>query len=91
MSKEVLSHAIIDKLGMELHQYTWKSCVATVAEGDGWATLYDITSGEQGKGHATELLKLLKHVYRNVSFGGTVALNPAMEHLYKKLKIKEYV
>jgi hypothetical protein len=88
--KPELLHRTIDMMGVELEEYKWKSCIAQVGTGKGWATVYSIESGEQGKGHAQELLKLLKYVYRDVKFGGTVALNPAMAHIYKKLGIKEY-
>ena len=89
-AKDQLLVRKINQLGMELMQYKWKPCVADVGEGDGWATIYFIQSAEKGKGHAQELLKLLKYVYRDVKFGGTVALNDTMSHIYKKLGIEEY-
>lgn len=78
----------------ELLHYKMNSCSATVAEGENngkkWATIYDIQSIEQGKGDATKLLLALKNRYRNWDFGGTVALNDTMKHLYQKTGIKEY-
>ena len=47
----------IEIMGMKLDQWTNKSCVANFGIGDDWATLYDIQSNEESKGHATELLK----------------------------------
>lgn len=81
---------IVNIMGIELTRWTHKSCVCDVAEGDNWATIYTIESKKQGKGHATELLEYLKRYYGGYKFGGSVALNPTMAHLYKKLKIKEY-
>lgn len=81
----------VEIMGMPLKVYKWKSCQAEVGEEKNWATVYSIASQEQGKEHATELLKLLKYIYRDKTFGGTVALNPTMKHLYEKLGIKEYV
>lgn len=79
----------------ELLHYRMNSCFATVAEGKHkngkkWATIYDIQSGERGKGHATKLLLALKDFYKDWDFGGTVALNDTMKHLYEKTGIKEY-
>lgn len=89
-TKEQLLYRDIDVIGMPLKQYKWKSCVTEVSEGESWATIYSIASSEQGKGHATELLTKLKEIYKGKKFGGTVALNDTMSHLYKKLDIKEY-
>lgn len=89
-TKEELLYRDIDVMGMPLRQYKWKSCIAEISEGNDWATIYSIASQEQGKGHATELLTKLKEIYKNKKFGGTVALNDTMSHLYKKLGIKEY-
>jgi hypothetical protein len=83
----------VNKLGMELEQWTNKSCVAEVGVGDTWATVYYIESKEEGKGHATELLKEAKKHYEGEGkvFGSSVALNERMRHLLVKLNIKEYV
>lgn len=79
-------------MGMLLDEWTYKSCTAHVGTGDGWATIYDIESEEEGKGHATKLLAIMKAHYEKEErvFGSSVALNPAMEHLLKKLNIYEY-
>lgn len=78
--------------GMETDQWTHKSCTAEFGLGADWATLYLIESKEEGKGHATELLREAKKFYnkKGKKFGGSVALNDTMKHIYKKLKIKEY-
>ena len=80
-------------MGMELDEWTNKSCIAHFGVGDDWATLYDIQSREEGKGHATELLKEAKTYYENQGkeFGGNVALNERMRKIYRELGIKEYV
>lgn len=78
--------------GMETDEWKHKSCTAEVGFGPGWATLYLIESKDEGKGHATELLQTAKKFYKKMGmkFGGSVALNDTMKHIYKKLKIKEY-
>ena len=78
--------------GMPLDEWKNKSCIAHIASGEDWATVYDIQSKEEGKGHATELLLEAKKYYENQNkrFGGSVALNPRMSALYKKCGIKEY-
>ncbi len=81
-------------MGMELEEWKNKSCVAHFGVGDDWATLYDIQSGVQKQGHATELLEQAKHFYQEIEgkkFGGTVALNDTMKRLYKKIGIEECV
>jgi len=77
---------------MELEEWTHKSCVADFALGEDWATLYDIESTEEGQGHATELLTEAKRFYeaQGKTFGGSVALNATMQHIYRKLGITEY-
>jgi hypothetical protein len=77
-------------LGMELDEWQYKSCIAHFGVEDNFATLYDIESEEKGKGHATKLLQMAKKYYKGKKFGGTVALNFIMAHIYRKLKIKEY-
>lgn len=79
-------------LGMELIEWKHKSCSALFAVEETYATLYAINSKEEGCGHATELLKAAKRYYKKdgKTFGGTIALNNAMKHLYRKLHIREY-
>lgn len=80
-------------LGMELDEWRHKSCLAHVGVGKDWATIYDIQSQQEGQGHATELLLIMKSYYENQGkiFGGSVALNERMARLYKKCGIREYV
>ncbi len=82
----------VNILGMDLMEWTYKSCIAHFAEFPSMATLYDIQSSIEGKGHATLLLKEAKSYYQSKKkkIGGTVALNPRMRSIYKKLRIKEY-
>ncbi len=82
----------VTDLGMDMEQWTHESCVAMIAVGDDWATLYEIKSGDEGKGHATVLLIAAKAFYEGAGkkFGGTVALNDRMRSLYKRLGITEY-
>jgi hypothetical protein len=80
-------------LGMELEQWKYESCTANFAVGEDWATLYDIQSDDEGKGHATQLLTDARHHYNAIGgkkFGGSVALNDRMKLLYKHLGIEEY-
>lgn len=77
-------------MSMEMEEWINKSCTAHFGVGDDWATVYYIHSTERGKGHATELLTAAKEYYKGKRVGGTVALNPAMKHLYKKLGYEEY-
>ncbi len=86
----------VEQLGMPLIRWTHESCVAhfAVGEADGhrYATLYDIRSREEGRGHATHLLSAAKEQYEREGrrFGGTVALNDRMHKIYKRLGITEY-
>ena len=82
----------VNLLGMELDEWRYKSCVAHVATDEGWATIYDIQSHQEGRGNATKLLLLMKAHYESQGkrFGGSVALNERMARLYKKCGIKEY-
>lgn len=79
-------------LGMSLDEWKHKSCIAHFGVGDNWATLYDITSKNRRKGHATELLLEAKKYYelKDKKVGGSVALNPQMKCLYMKCNIPEY-
>ena len=82
----------VNILGMELDEWQNKSCLAYVAVGDNWATIYFTKSQHEGKGHATELLLIMKAYYETQGkvFGGSVALNERMAWLYKKCGIREY-
>jgi len=82
----------VNHMGMPLDKWTHKSCVATIGEGEDWATIYSITSEEKGKGHGTELLLEMKKYYetQGKKFGSSVALSGAMKHLLVKLNIPEY-
>lgn len=77
---------------MDLIRWSHESCIAHFAVGDDWATLYDIKSGEEGRGHATQLLICAKDQYEREgkTFGGSVALNDRMHKIYKRLGITEY-
>ena len=84
-------------LGMELDEWCYESCVAHVGTNEDWeewqwATIYDIESQQEGKGHATKLLLIMKSYYENQGkeFGGSIALNERMARLYKRCRIKEY-
>jgi hypothetical protein len=87
-----VKHKKVNILGMDLIGWEHKSCVAYFAVGKDWATLYDIESKIEGKGHATELLIEAKKYYEKLgkTVGGSVALNMRMRSLYKKVKYKEY-
>ena len=77
---------------MELDEWKVGSCIAHFGTGGNWATLYDIWSGEQGKGHATKLLEKAKDYYekQGKKVGGSVALNNRMKFIYKKVGYVEY-
>lgn len=79
-------------LGMPLVRWQYQSCTADIAVGDDWATLYHIESKEEGKGHATALLREAKHFYegQGKKFMGSVALNERMRSIYQRLGIEEY-
>ena len=85
-------YKVVMILGMPLHQWEVDSCVAHFGIGDLWATLYDIESLDKQKGHATKLLTEAKAYYEKQGkvVGGSIALHPAMQNLYKKLNIIEY-
>lgn len=79
-------------LGMPLDEWKYKSCLAHCATSKDWATLYEIGSKEEGKGHATKLLTAMKEYYerQGLKFGGSVALNKRMRRLYQKCGVEEY-
>lgn len=82
----------VRRLGMPLDEWQYESCVAHCATGKDWATLYDIESADEGKGHATQLLLAMKKYYerKGLRFGGSVALNERMRRLYQKRGVTEY-
>lgn len=92
MLTEIVKPQKFKRMGMELDKWFHKSCIAFVGLGKDWATLYIIKSEHEGRGHATELCRMMKSYYekQGLRFGGTVALNDKMEHIYKKTGIKEY-
>jgi len=79
-------------LGMSLDEWQYESCIAHCATGKDWATLYDIQSSEEDKGHATNLLLTMKEYYegKGLKFRGSIALNQRMRQLYCKCGIAEY-
>ncbi len=77
-------------LGMDLEIWTHESCEASFGVGPDWATLYSIESQEKNKGHAQTLLIEAMAYYEGKKIGGTMALNPIMKYIYKKLGILEY-
>lgn len=83
----------VNILGMPLDEWRYKSCIAHCATGEGWATLYDIKSSQEGKGHATKLLGKMKAYYeaQGLRFGGSIALNDKMRSLYQKCGIEVYI
>ena len=91
MDEEVVFKPI-ESMGMSLTQATYKSCTANIGVGNNWATIYSISSSDEGKGHCQELCKYLKEFYTECDkvFGSTVALYPAMKHILEKLEITEY-
>jgi hypothetical protein len=88
----MVSHKTETVMGMNLEIWRHESCEAQVAEGPDWATIYVVESADEGKGHAQELLAEAKKHYEGLGhrFGGSVALNSRMRHIYQKLKINEY-
>ncbi len=50
-------YKVVKILGMSLHEWEYKGCIAHFGIGEDWATLYDIESKNKGKGYATKLLK----------------------------------
>lgn len=83
---------ITNPLLWRMDQWDYMSCSAEIFEWPTFATLYSIKSLEMNKWHAQKLLMDAKEYYESrwKKFGWTVALNPTMKHIYKKLKIKEY-
>ncbi len=82
----------VNIMGMNLDEWNVESCIAHFGTGDTWATIYDIESRNKKQGHATRLLKCAKKYYESKGkiVGGTVALNPVMRGIYRKLEIKEF-
>ena len=82
----------VSRLAMPLDEWVYESYLAHCATGKDWATLYDIQSKQEGKGHATRLLLEMKKYYeqKGLKFGGSVALNKRMRQLYQRCGIEEY-
>lgn len=89
--KMKITNKKVEILGMSLMEWKYESCTAHFAEFPLTATLYNIQSKEEGKGHATELLIKAKAYYEKMGkkVGGSVALNQRMSDLYKKVGIEE--
>ena len=87
-----MEHKKVNILGMDLDEWEFASCIAHFGVGSDWATLFDIRSLIEGRGHATTLLREAKTYYeeRGLRFGGSVALNSRMREIYQRLGIKEY-
>ena len=80
----------VNVLGMDLLRVRYRGVLAHFGEGKDWITLYDVRSANEGRGEVQEMLKQMEELYRHKRFGGTVALCPAMHHIYRKLGITEY-
>lgn len=89
----VLRRKDVEVMGMLVDEWRYHSCIAHFGVGEDWATLYDIESREEGKGHATGLLTTAKHVYEQEGkeVKGSVALNERMKELYVKVGIPEII
>jgi hypothetical protein len=83
--------AKVNILGMELEEWHHKSCEAYFAVGADWATLYNIESRVESRGHATELLRMAKRYYERLGkrVQGSIALNNRMKRMYLRLGIPE--
>ena len=97
--KYVYTYTIHDPLtNSPMKLYKWKHCRAIVYEGKKlgkkWATVAMIETAPEfrNQGEATELMLFLKKYYKlqKATFGGTVALNPAMQAVYEKTGVKQY-
>lgn len=82
----------VEVMGLPLDEWRYKSCLAYFAVAKEWASLYFIKSKKPGEGHATILLTEAKDFYEKEGklVGGSVALNPRMAEIYKRLGYKEY-
>ena len=92
MAKRIAIFKVVNIPGMPLDEWQYKSYIAHCATGKDWATLYDIESAEQGKGHATKLLLEMKDYYegKGLTFGGSVALNNRMQRIYQRCGVREF-
>jgi len=90
--KQYIEPVKIRGLCGELDQWKYKSCTAECGIGDDWATVYFIKSEEQGKGHATNLLLIMKGYYekKGLRFGSSVALSDRMRRIFQNCGVKEY-
>lgn len=81
-------------LGMELECWTIVAgdCTAQFGVGDDWATLYGIVAETESRGQAAALLRAAKQHYETAGkrFGSSVALNPRMSGIPRRLSITEY-
>lgn len=85
-----MKHYPVQVLGMELERWEHGGCKADFGVGDDWATLYHIKSQNEGKGEARAIMEAAKEHYKGKRMGGTVALHPAIKHLYQSLNYTEY-
>ena len=85
-----LSIEPVNLLGMDLLRVEYRGVVAHFGEGEDWITLYDVHSANEGRGEVQEMLKRMMERYNGKRFGGSVAVCPAMRHIYCKLEITEY-
>jgi len=78
--------------GMCLDEWINESCTAHIGVGDDWATIYSIVSTQLNNGHAERLIRAMRSYYnkRGKVFGTSITLSPAMQHLVKKIRLKEY-
>jgi len=84
----------VNLFGLELDEWKYRDSVTRFAVGENghpWAFLYDIESERYRLGHVTKLLKEAKKYYqmRGRSIGGSMALNPIMQRIYKRIAYYE--
>ena len=80
----------VNLLGMDLLEVRYKGVEAHFGEGEDWITLYLVSSANEGRGEVQEMLRQMMQRCGGKKFGGSIALCPAMRHIYQKLEIMEY-
>lgn len=82
----------VNIMGMTMDRWKFRSCTAHFGVGKDWATLYEIESLKEGKGHASFILERAKKYYekQGKKVGGSVALNKRMKDLYERFGYEEY-
>ena len=81
-----MKYSTNNEMGFEQIVARHKGVLMTLAEGDDWISIYSCESKNEGKGEVQEAIEIIKKDYPKKLYG-SVPLNPAMKHIYKKMGV----